>query len=56
VTGKRKNKFDREQTYPMIGRVPLTDLAITPHVIESLIKLIKLQLSLKARANHVIEV
>jgi hypothetical protein len=30
--------------------------SVTPRITESLIKLIKLQLSLKARANQVIEV
>jgi hypothetical protein len=27
VTEKRRNKSDGERTYPMMGRVPLTDLA-----------------------------
>jgi hypothetical protein len=27
MTEKRRNKSDGEQTYPMTGRVPLTDLA-----------------------------
>jgi DNA-binding protein H-NS len=50
--GRSRRPGKEDQVWSGTGRVP----GVTPHVTESLIKSLKLQLSLKARANQVIEV